>query len=116
MTKPPKISARQQRIDGLHPMQRPGNEHAQYFDDEASRGQVPDDDGREHAVNGKRSRGVAMLTSPGAVAGNHYSSPNPRANDQTRCANVKQRMRLQRRIEGVEHGALSAQNRNSSGN
>src|SRR5208282_2833167 len=52
---------------------------------------------------------AGMVAPPGAVAGDHDAAPDPGSHDQQGGADIKQRMRLHRRIEGIEHAALPAQ-------
>ena len=111
MAEPPEVGSRDQRIDRRGQAERPRDDHADHLDRESGRRDVPQDDRRQQSVEGQRRGRAGMLAPPRSIARDHHAAPHPRPDHEQRRADVEERMRLHRRIEGVEHGALSSQDR-----
>ena len=111
MAEEPEQQAREDDVDSRRPAHRPGNE---LYDDlvrHRQRADLPDDEGREDPDGAQRSLLPGMALAPAAVARNPGPEGDPRADDQEHHAEVEERVRLQRRVESVEHVGLAREDR-----
>ena len=103
MARPPEQGAPNDRVDGLRPVERPGDQHDDELDQSAAAGERPHDHRHRAHVGDERRHltGPTRLPAPAQVEKDRQRQQA--ADHHQRHADVEQRAPLERGIEGPQH-------------